>query len=545
MMFRGWGVFAITVAACGGSSARAPDAGGRDAAAVDAASGCHVDPDCGAHQYCDTPATTCRCVAGYTAGGAGACAWTGVVVNPGFDATGGWTPTGATTIDPSATGSIEPGTARVAPIVTQTITMPRRSRAEPLVVVMAYAKPSGMPNVALRLGTVWRDFETRTAGFVTERRCLGAAEYAPETTTGAGAPLELLADYAPPEGVDGDPGDPRYLLDHLDIVPANPGECPDVGVIANGDAEGTGGWTTTTDYATGVTAAFEAGVGEAGTRGYHIHLDFTPASGQYCQAATVSIPVSIPATGSPAISLHHALTAGTSLALTFASDPVLAGGAHVELGTTGTTVACVPASQRGWSTTLQLRVQATGVTCASAHQVADAILDNLAIVDAPACGNGALANAGFEAAAMFGTDGSIVQDAALAHTGTGVLALPLSTTSPYVDEVTYALEMQPYDPAATAGPAVVFYYRTVSAAATNTTLVVNDVPLAGYTADGTWHRALTCLANVETPTPSFFAVQRPNAVTIAARGVNTGTETHPIVYLDDVALGTDPSCPTH
>ena len=87
------------------------------AATPDAPAGCGdctcvVDTDCGAHMYCDVEPTSsvCSCVAGYGQGADG-CAWTGVTVNPGFEATTGWTLGSDTTIDPAyaVTGMFDPG----------------------------------------------------------------------------------------------------------------------------------------------------------------------------------------------------------------------------------------------------------------------------------------------------------------------------------------------------------------------------------------------------------------------------------------------------
>src|SRR5512133_1703371 len=54
---------------------------------------CKVDTDCaGVHTVCDDQVTsrTCACAAGYTTGLSGACEWTGVVKDPGFQSASVW-----------------------------------------------------------------------------------------------------------------------------------------------------------------------------------------------------------------------------------------------------------------------------------------------------------------------------------------------------------------------------------------------------------------------------------------------------------------------
>src|SRR5689334_5765975 len=114
---------------------------------------CRVDGDCpGAHAVCFDQVTsrTCTCAAGYTAGADG-CTWTGVIVDPGFNQTPSpWMASTMAMLDPAAAQSSamkDPGlvalttadfNCQVNGIVSQTLTMPRRSRAEPLQIQATY-----------------------------------------------------------------------------------------------------------------------------------------------------------------------------------------------------------------------------------------------------------------------------------------------------------------------------------------------------------------------------------------------------------------------
>src|SRR5262245_39627549 len=113
---------------------------------------CKIDGDCsGMHTVCNDQVTsrTCGCAAGYIKGDTG-CSWSGVVEDPGFSgAMGTWATSGMATLDPAAVvgpGMLDLGQAVLQAddvcgntgMVTQAITMPRRSRAEPLVLTATY-----------------------------------------------------------------------------------------------------------------------------------------------------------------------------------------------------------------------------------------------------------------------------------------------------------------------------------------------------------------------------------------------------------------------
>src|ERR1700733_11298963 len=98
-MRHGWAPWIVLVAtACSDPAAHEPPGGVP----------CQVDADCtGAHAVCDDRMTSpvCACAAGYTASGA-ACAWSGVIKDPGFegstaDISAAWTIDGPAVIDGS------------------------------------------------------------------------------------------------------------------------------------------------------------------------------------------------------------------------------------------------------------------------------------------------------------------------------------------------------------------------------------------------------------------------------------------------------------
>src|SRR5262245_59736182 len=157
---------------------------------------CKVDANCsGAHTVCLDQVTsrTCTCAAGYTMGATG-CGWTGVVDDPGFIHTPGhWRTTGTATLQPGAIQTagmpdtclalldVTATQCRNGGQVSQTIVMPRRSNAEPLVVFASYAANDNMlqseltPSVGIGLGWYDHPFPSNRFLFRTTRVCLGAA----------------------------------------------------------------------------------------------------------------------------------------------------------------------------------------------------------------------------------------------------------------------------------------------------------------------------------------------------------------------------------
>lgn len=404
-MARTWSIVSVGLvasAACSAShsAGSAVDAAqNADAASADAGMRgptCGSDADCGPHMYCDIaddpPAPSCACVAGYALGGGSACAWVGVVANPGFDQSTGWTIQGnvpiaiETAYAGSGVGSdmIDPGALVLSATdnglndgddtVDQLLFMPRASRAQPLVLEIdgAYTIFNSDPNsdgsVVVGLGDGWPEqlpYVFRPGDSWThERYCLGGAEYAPESSTGSGAVAYLTLEAAAAT----EPGGSSELyLDRVDIVPADDGECPDAGTVQNGDAEGSGGWTFITEY--GGSAGFVDGVGQNGTRGVEL------VSGS-CEGPQANVAMSTPvptATESAMLSIYHrSAGGGPSLGLfAFGSLPASPDGS----GTVDNY--CLPAQTLGLTTQV--------VAALSGCSPSWAVIDNVEVANDPRC----------------------------------------------------------------------------------------------------------------------------------------------------------------
>jgi len=142
-MSKQWMVLLCAVLGCGEVVKTNPDAATEppDADLCTGVCECRVDTDCSAvHTGCNDQGTsrTCECVAGYTKNLGGDCEFSGIVADPGFQATSAWNPNGATIdVNLNEAGMIEPGAARFTgmagmcalPRVTQSLSMPKLSRA--------------------------------------------------------------------------------------------------------------------------------------------------------------------------------------------------------------------------------------------------------------------------------------------------------------------------------------------------------------------------------------------------------------------------------
>lgn len=558
----------VLVMACGDPGPGANDAAAIDAAlvdgsppdaaldaapdgALDATGSCGQDSDCpDPHAVCDlTPSPhACICAAGYAPDLTGACTWSGIIANPGFTSPASWTTAGGTVVDTAfdqlgmadlGAGIFEQDIKAPCPTdimrIAQAIEMPRRSRAEPLVIEASYRIVTPLPDRGLQfgIGTSWHGVTTSGIDdytWHTMRACLGAGDYAPEATTGRGGPrlFSILLD-APALCLSSS----HLAIDHVQVVPATPGECLTPGVVPNGDAESSGGWSF--DAAAPSSAAIVDGVGAGGSRGVQLHLDTR------CGYATAAVPLSIPAdVASPTIALSATAAPGAALELQIGAEYAQVDGD----GQPALVHACIPAYLRGTISALRTRVRAAAGTCSDVVNL-DAVLDDVAIVDDPACGSDPqLADGGFEAMTpLVGTAGVIpdsplvkLHDASLAHTGSGVLRYTLNATC---RGPRWVLGVIAPAPTATDGPALAFYYK----AEPGSGLSILGFSLSPvYISDGQWHRGIYCL-DPRLPDIAQWANFRMSDPASAPNCGQPVAETH--LYLDDVTVTTDPSCPTH
>jgi hypothetical protein len=416
--------------------------------------------------------------------------------------------------------------------LSQTVVMPREALAGPLVITIQYRTTSsmGLGAPAVGLGAVWRDdLPVGQPGFRTVRACLGPGQYAPASSTGAGVPTLLTL--MPQSTNIGCPGATTELdVDHVDLVPADPGECPADGLAANGDAETTGGWT----FSAGTTsvATIVDGVGSNNSRGVRLFL------AQRCDDPVASDPVAIAATGTPAFELYDRTTSGVSPNVSLGGHtlPVPAG-----TGAGRTTRVCVPAAMRGGAYTFRAYLDGGNGTCGDALGF-ESIFDDVKLVDDPRCAGETLVDPGFESQlpllGALSTAGKgtaqVVTGAGIPHAGNAALRLDESVTC---YDGTWVAEVVAPPPVGTAGPALAFFYRAEPKNKTQFEVVTDTTVFTG-TADNMWQQGLVCLD------PKL--VGRIQSVTFTRAFLSGACEvamTTETAYVDDLALTTDPSCP--
>ncbi|KPK16965.1 MAG: hypothetical protein AMJ62_03545 [Myxococcales bacterium SG8_38] len=221
-------------------------------------------PPCSAtaHEVCDgdTELPSCICAPGYEGD---PCTWKGVLDDPGFEDQAAWALSRGATVLPFERGSIDDGIAFFAPsvacnagAVSQTVQMPSYEVGEPLVAEVTY-RAQGLYGLSLGFDRAWTQLEATTDdAWRTERVCLGEAAYGGVVTVRLGSREQHFSCFTEPEG--------DIQVDRLDILLAEPGECPAPGEVLNGTGdEGGGGWQLETTGA--AVAELAEGVGRGGT----------------------------------------------------------------------------------------------------------------------------------------------------------------------------------------------------------------------------------------------------------------------------------------
>jgi len=203
------------------------------------------EPACSpaAHEVCDndTESPSCTCAPGYSGI---PCTWAGVLDDPGFQDQNAWTRSGGEVLQFEDDVLVDRGYARIersaacnAGAVSQTVQMPSYEVGEPLVAEVTY-RAQGLYGLALGFNRAWTQLPvTPDFAWLTEpeRVCLGEAAYGGAVTVQLSAPEQHPSCFDDPEG--------EINVDRLDIVPAEPGECPAPGKVLNGTGEvGGGGW---------------------------------------------------------------------------------------------------------------------------------------------------------------------------------------------------------------------------------------------------------------------------------------------------------------
>jgi hypothetical protein len=503
---------------------------------------CAVDTDCtDPHAVCDQ--TKCTCSAGYALGSDG-CVWVGVVDDPGFERSPDhWVPTLASTISPSTpqgAGMLDPGEMQLSGDASctygsfsQTLTMPRFSRSDALVMSATYNYAAqGLGNSvvlpSLALGSSWFEYTIPPAQqtFATTRRiCLGEGQYAPESSSGLGAPIDLVAsaDDATAEYFGVCNGASTVAYDHLDIVPAAPDECPLPGQITNGDAEGNGGW------ALSGAAALESCPAPINSRCVHLHQD------RFCSPASAEVLVSVPlATATQGAALTFTQDVGSTLAPNDVALSIDNVNALTVVASASAASYCLPAYMRGGVFALR-----AGFTSSGKCLDGDLYLDNVSIANVAACGaDPYISDPSFESAfPPVNASGSVTADLGAGSNAarTGSYDLKLEVVGACSSQASWKASV--LVPTTMAKPALSFYYRfPARISSTFSTGPATLTPL-NNASDNNWQQGKICLGK------QF----KGKAEVVLFRLLQGGGVTCPTsiedVYLDDLSVVDEPTCP--
>ena len=483
---------------------------------------------CTAHSRCDESSGTaaCACVTGYVREG-DACAWRGGPANPGFTTLDAWKLAQGATIDAAKAAAVEPGVLTLATMgasATQSFPMPPYVDAEPFaLVVTASASEGGKLRPLVGRGLAFLpDFAN---SFSEQRTCLGERAY--------GGTIELSLGLSRPDSTS---LRPSMNVDHVSIVPAP--ECPPIGTIPNGDFEVTGNWEI---RASSGTAEIATGVGTKGGRAGRL------ATTNKCQSpaiyGNVSSPSSLPRA---AISFSYKGTPDQYMfvglgdnALAFVRGTGVFEAAHL----------CLPQHAKGAVEPLGFFIADGGGTCAD-PLVREFIFDDLAYVTDPNCPELAdIVDGGFEQVAAnskfsswiaINTGGFETKADFVGEPRTGQAALRLGTSKKCEEpQVTQTITVPfPAESQGSGGPAVHFWYRADTTANVEFRAEADGASIT-LPASAAYANKTLCLDPKSIGRPAVLSFK-------ADGGSGTCADSFPAanMFVDDVEVGHDPTCPS-
>ncbi len=504
------------------------------------------DAPCGSNQFCNTDETppACVCAAGFSGN---PCTFSGLIEDPDFYAPlddSPWGDTQGATIENTAAtpigtgkGVLLPGVVCNAGQLWQEVRMPSMDSAPTFVAELHY-RARGVHGLALGLGGAWtRLAPTRGEEWARGTRvCLGEAAYGP-SPGGGPVRVQLSAAERLADCLEGSP-EGTIEIDRFDIVPADPGECPEPGTVVNSAADTDGpDWRFLEEG--DVDADLVEDAGREGTSGARLFRD-AEASGR----ATMSTRISVPFVESPAVRFWWRATrqqAFDATAGTLVDLDDRGRQADTLVGTVNTSVPnnagvsrlyCLPPWTQGtvieWSFSLPAQ---------AADEPVELVVDDLELTTDESCGtDDALLDGGFESAprpwfgaSLLSADEAIFmrEDEGLAKEGSGLLELTYWTSAPGVAMETY-VRVPEDEP----NPALIFQSRSPREPSVDVRwfLGQSEVTSAPVQAVDEWQPNEVCL-------PPAWA-GRWFRVSVRAAGLEPAA---PIaqerVYLDDFVLG--------
>lgn len=527
-------------AGTGGNAGTGGDAGTGGAGGSDicdtVACDCDTDADCAEHETCDSSVDGrfCVCVAAYEDTGSG-CEFTGAPLAPGFDDAAPWTTSGGAMIDAAAGGFDDPGLVTWlgenslcdASGVSQTFTMPPYSAAEPLALELTYLGEEfdifDEAEAMVALNEKWTLYPSNDA-FSTVTTCLGDSAF--------GGDVEFRIDGR----TDFCPASVELTVDRMEVVRAVDAglDCPDPGVVRDGDFDGDGSaWEMFGD------ATVEDGIGQDGSRAGRLQTQTLCRSASLTGLASWPLQSTVP---SPALRFYWNGTAGRALNVQ-AGDFAVA--TITATGTPSTSTLCLPPSSQGLAGPITFGLPFTGGSCATTD-VRDFTIDSVEVVSAPDCGDDPYVLDGDFEFAFTGTVSSGWISFSMEPRGTasivsgdaesGNASLRLASRQECANISARSTIVVP-KPDATGGPALKYFYRVGN----NPETVTSSSPGNGDLSEGAseYLEETVCLnpADATKPQTLTFTIS-PGGGTCAV------TFPEEEAFIDNVRLTTDPACPS-
>lgn len=405
-------IVAICLLGCGKVLPLEPDGGGLDADPCETNTcECTVATqaiDCpGAHHICDEtsgPGRVCACAPAYKDDGTGTCVFDAAPFDGAFADPGKWTAVGpgSMVVDPTVVGGVDDGAALFDAVaacqfgsLTQSFVMPPIELADQfkLTVTHTGVDPSffEIPDgtfVSVGVNGEFNDSLVTRNAAKTESFCLGPRAYGRGPV---GSPVTFQVAISPGPFADnflcGASAMASFSIDRVALEVAGPGECPNPGTVVNGDFELDTDWTFSAIQS--ATGTFVNNAGENGTRAARL------ATANRCSEITMTGTAAFPEDlQHPAVDVFFSGTSGARLVFQLEGKNV----ATIDgVNTPAHKRICLPKWARGTTSTIGFFLQRSsdnGCTTALARTFT---LDNVAIVDDPACvATGEITDPGFE-----------------------------------------------------------------------------------------------------------------------------------------------------
>ena len=515
--------------------------------------------DCGLHEVCNESGGNrqCECAAGYAASGDSACAFTGLPADPGFQDPTKWTAVGmGPVVNATAPGSKQPGELVLDKTalcnysgIKQTVTMPPFERADSLKLTVTHTVNDPMFDfftsftMQVGVGKQWVEFTPVRNQYKTSSFCLGPAAFGGPVDITINAQGSMLCTNTTTGSI---------RIDELKIELAAPGECPKQDGIVNGDFQLATGWLFPSVQSG--AGQILPNIGENGS--FAAQLTQPNRCSEVTALGTVRIPTEAQ-NAHPAFDIYWNGTSNTRLAVQIGGKSI---GTLNANGVIKHSRVCIPKWAAGNTTSIGFFAQRASDNNCGVALNRTFILDNITIVDEPACGTLAdITDPSFERIANAmgpmpgwgllhgyvnddeGGRAFIINQPANAATGMGVLRT--SNSNPCVGFGEAGAEFATVVPAAsgTAGPAVKFSAKAAANANTETRAtmlpVTQNSPFKTIVENGVYAPNVLCIP------PNLIGRLVGFKLSTGSLGGGCAPIAEEFGFFDDVSVGTDASCP--